>query len=144
MVRGKYDGRRHGLSAKLTNVQAVEDAQYQHRTKPRPPEQFESRPDTPPVGDRPTSPLSPARQNWQRVTTVARRANTEDRFSKQSDEPADDAEQNDDREKKLARKVLGKKAKTEDEKTAKTMDLAYWLELVDQKHRHGSNLRKYD
>lgn len=28
-------------------------------------------------------------------------------------------------------------------KTAKMMDLQYFLEMVDQKHRYGSNLRKY-
>ena len=32
---------------------------------------------------------------------------------------------------------------TQKQKTAKMMDLQYFLELVDQKHRHGSNLRKY-
>jgi hypothetical protein len=33
--------------------------------------------------------------------------------------------------------------KAEREKTAKMMDLQYFLEMVDQKHRYGSNLRAY-
>lgn len=33
--------------------------------------------------------------------------------------------------------------KSEREKTAKMMDLQYFLEMVDQKHRYGSNLRAY-
>jgi hypothetical protein len=33
--------------------------------------------------------------------------------------------------------------KAEREKTAKIMDLQYFLEMVDQKHRYGSNLRAY-
>jgi len=33
--------------------------------------------------------------------------------------------------------------KVEREKTAKMMDLQYFLEMVDQKHRYGSNLRAY-
>jgi len=33
--------------------------------------------------------------------------------------------------------------KREREKTAKMMDLQYFLEMVDQKHRYGSNLRVY-
>jgi hypothetical protein len=33
--------------------------------------------------------------------------------------------------------------KTERDKTAKMMDLQYFLEMVDQKHRYGSNLRAY-
>lgn len=33
--------------------------------------------------------------------------------------------------------------KTEREKAAKMMDLQYFLEMVDQKHRYGSNLRAY-
>ncbi|KAF4309684.1 hypothetical protein GTA08_BOTSDO02616 [Botryosphaeria dothidea] len=44
------------------------------------------------------------------------------------------------RERRRARKA---EAKREREKTAKVMDLQYWLEMVDQKHRYGSNLRAY-
>lgn len=36
-----------------------------------------------------------------------------------------------------------KEQKAEREKFAKTMGLEYFLELVDQKHRYGSNLRRY-
>ena len=35
------------------------------------------------------------------------------------------------------------KARERRKATAKMMDLNYFLEMVDQKHRHGSNLRKY-
>ena len=33
--------------------------------------------------------------------------------------------------------------KAEIDKSAKMMDLQYWLEMVDRKHRYGSNLRTY-
>ena len=82
------------------------------------------------------------------MTAVAKRAGAEDRSSSESNgsAQADSHGQEQDevhKRKKLAKKVLGKKAQSEDEKAAKTMELAYWLELVDHKHRHGSNLRKY-
>lgn len=46
------------------------------------------------------------------------------------------AQKEDRRQKKLA-------AKQDRVKSAKTMDLSYFLEMVDVKHRYGSNLRKY-
>ena len=129
-----------GLDASTRWTEAVKDAQYQHVTKPRSPEVQDP-------GDS-KSPASPAYQNWQRVTAVAKRAGAEDRSSSESEGSAQadghGPEQDEmHKRKKLAKKVLGRKAQSEDEKAAKTMELAYWLELVDQKHRHGSNLRKY-
>ena len=129
-----------GLDASTRWTETVRDAQYQDATRPR----------SPPAKDGGDSEslTSPAHQNWQRVTAVAKRAGAEDRSSSGSEDNAQaggrGSEQDDDRKRqKLAKKVLGRKAQSEDEKAAKTMELAYWLELVDQKHRHGSNLRKY-
>ena len=66
------------------------------------------------VGSSPTA--EPAKQNWRKVTQVARRAGDDDN-------PLSSSERSED--------------------VSKTMDLQYFLEMVDQKHRHGSNLRKY-
>lgn len=83
----------------------IKDARYQQLTRPRAPED---------VASSPTA--ESAKQNWRRVTQVARRAGDDD-HSPSSSEWSEDV--------------------------GKTMDLQYFLEMVDQKHRHGSNLRKY-
>ncbi|KAJ4296263.1 hypothetical protein N0V90_006308 [Kalmusia sp. IMI 367209] len=72
-----------------------------------------------------------ARQNWKRVGEIARRAG--------GDDPVDDMSQDEDEENQQTRA----QQKAEREKTAKMMDLQYFLEMVDQKHRYGSNLRAY-
>jgi hypothetical protein len=47
------------------------------------------------------------------------------------------------REEKEAARKRRAEANAVRKKTAKMMDLQYFLEMVDQKHRYGSNLRKY-
>lgn len=69
-----------------------------------------------------------ARQNWKRVGEIARRAG--------GDDPVDQIDDGNDGRTKAQQKA-------EREKTAKMMDLQYFLEMVDQKHRYGSNLRAY-
>lgn len=71
-----------------------------------------------------------ARQNWKRVGEIARRAGGDDPIDDYGDDGSDEHRTR--AEQKAAR-----------EKTAKMMDLQYFLEMVDQKHRYGSNLRAY-
>jgi hypothetical protein len=84
------------------------------------------------------------------VTEIARRAGADDTspsvsdFSSTEDELSDSAQgkspskrEREDAAKKRAEATALRK------KTAKMMDLQYFLEMVDQKHRYGSNLRKY-
>jgi hypothetical protein len=78
-----------------------------------------------------------ARQNWKRIGEIARRAGGDD---------PDDVDEDEDKlspEEKLELKQKRSLQKAEREKTAKIMDLQYFLEMVDQKHRYGSNLRVY-
>lgn len=77
-----------------------------------------------------------ARQNWKRIGYITRRAGEDDTSgeSQAEDMTAEDME------KRRERKVQLKK---EREKSAKMMDLQYFLEMVDCKHRHGANLRAY-
>lgn len=78
-----------------------------------------------------------ARQNWKRVGEIARRAG--------ADDPDDASETEDDQSSEERAEHRRKKIeeRAEREKTAKMMDLQYFLEMVDQKHRYGSNLRAY-
>ena len=93
---------------------------------------------------------SPARQNWIRATKIAGRAGADDVSVSESDSAVDaselseqeEFEQNlskEDRQKGREKKASARAA----HKNAKMMDLQYFLEMVDQKHRYGSNLRKY-
>ncbi|TIA64889.1 hypothetical protein D6C77_01102 [Aureobasidium pullulans] len=77
-----------------------------------------------------------AREKWKRAGQIAKRAENDDTSS---DEDFGDME-SDEREKYLQRK---REAKAEREKMARTMGIEYFLEMVDQKHRYGSSLRKY-
>lgn len=72
---------------------------------------------------------SPAHQNWQRAVSVAIRAGRDDNRVIDS---ASHSEQ-----------LPTKSPETIPGGTPKTMDLQYFLEMVDIKHRHGSNLRAY-
>jgi hypothetical protein len=78
-----------------------------------------------------------ARQNWKRVGEIARRAGGDDPEDPSEDEGTMSAEGRREYRQKKAQQ------KAEREKTAKMMDLQYFLEMVDQKHRYGSNLRAY-
>jgi hypothetical protein len=77
-----------------------------------------------------------ARANWKRIGEIARRAGHDDP-SESEDEGSMTPEQREQYKKKK------REARIEREKIAKMMDLQYFLEMVDTKHRYGSNLRAY-
>lgn len=85
--------------------------------------------------------------NWIRAVKIAERAAAYDA----SDTVTDDSEGADVSEKEASDQHLSEleRQKRHDRRvkaqasTFKVMDLQYWLEMVDQKHRYGSNLRKY-
>lgn len=80
-----------------------------------------------------------ARRNWQRAVSVAKRAGGDDDLDQEPVSPTRNA----------TRQSSGNLASQPAQldlppgTTAKMMDLQYFLELVDLKHRHGSNLRVY-
>jgi hypothetical protein len=80
-----------------------------------------------------------ARDKWKRVGEIARRAGADD------PKDASDSENEDEATPEQCTEQRRKKSddKSAREKTAKMMDLQYFLEMVDQKHRYGSNLRAY-
>lgn len=82
---------------------------------------------------------SAARQKWKRVGEIARRAGADD----PEDASYSDSEDEQTPEERSEQKKRTGEAKAEREKTAKMMDLQYFLEMVDEKHRYGSNLRAY-
>ena len=112
-------------------MQAIKEAQYRSLTAPRP------HSSNAPGNGLPRTDSS-AKQNWSRIGKIARRAGgDEESLSSSSDNDAATATQ---REARQRKRLAEKQERT---KSAMTMDLSYFLELVDQKHRYGSNLRKY-
>jgi hypothetical protein len=71
------------------------------------------------------------------VGEIARRAGADDPYDAS---PTDDEDAPEDR---TEQRRKDSESRAEREKTAKMMDLQYFLEMVDQKHRYGSNLRAY-
>ncbi|KAK4499431.1 hypothetical protein PRZ48_009945 [Zasmidium cellare] len=131
LIQRNYRGHRerralegYGLSPGTRWLEALKDAEYTNFTKPQ------SRADR-------FSPLSTTTQRvkdrWAHAGAIAKRVGSDDT----SDSEGDD---NISRASERARR---KQQKSEREKYAKTMGLEYFLELVDQKHRYGSNLRRY-
>lgn len=94
---------------------------------------------------RETGTVSPAKERWIAATKIAKRAGSDDRSSPSSNTSGSDEEDIDSltREQRAERRKKRQLANEARKKTGKMMDLQYFLELVDQKHRYGSNLRKY-
>jgi hypothetical protein len=79
---------------------------------------------------------SEARRNWQRAAKIALHAG--------HDDDMDDSSLSSDSEtpsQRQARREKRSQEKQERIKSAKMLDLQYFLEMVDLKHRYGSNLR---
>ncbi|KFX87669.1 hypothetical protein O988_09333, partial [Pseudogymnoascus sp. VKM F-3808] len=155
MIQRNYRGYRErrqmrgwGLDPGSRWVEAFKEARYRNLTTPRKRGSGDagSRPGSGTGGEEGGSPvsggavsvqgkrLSEARANWNKVGTIVRRAaNDEDSSSESSGEDETAGE---------IRRLRAEK-KGERMKAAKTMDLQYWLEMVDVRHRYGSNLRTY-
>lgn len=124
-TRRALDGMR--LDASTRWVEALREIQFRNATRPYSPAHRCS------VS---SSASTLARENWKRVGEIVRRAGHDD-----STDPEEEDEL--DGEQYQALQEKRKAAKLERDKLAKAMDLQYFLELVDPKHRYGSNLRAY-
>ncbi|EFQ25375.1 IQ calmodulin-binding domain-containing protein [Colletotrichum graminicola M1.001] len=83
-----------------------------------------------------------ARENWKKAATIARRAGHDDLesdsdSSASSSDPEETPEHRDEKRRRRDEAVARRK------KDSKMMGLQYFLEMVDLKHRYGSNLRVY-
>ncbi|KAL9611016.1 MAG: hypothetical protein Q9167_004297 [Letrouitia subvulpina] len=112
------------LSPSARWTEAIKEAKYRDITAPRP----SSNNVTSPVSPSPSSP----KQQWRRINDIARRAGGDDK-----DDSSPDASS--------PLKAQDRRVRKDDRAptSTRTMDLAYFLEMVDQHHRYGSHLRKY-
>ncbi|KAJ5973147.1 uncharacterized protein N7479_003065 [Penicillium vulpinum] len=107
-----------GLAASTRWVEAFREAQWHQLHQPPEPR----------VTPRDEG-FSQSRRNWQRAVSVARRVGGDDHVSEVSPSTGTRSGPNN--------------TEISSGATAKMMDLQYFLEMVDLKHRHGSNLRSY-
>jgi hypothetical protein len=121
-------------------VEAIKEARYRNLTQPRARESTDgprTSLDTIVTNGAGADTRSAARRNWKKIGLIARRAG--------GDEDSDDDDSGDDEnstaEEKEKRRLHRYEQKLERQKAAKMMDLQYFLEMVDLKHRYGSNLR---
>ncbi|KAG5918804.1 hypothetical protein E4U61_001453 [Claviceps capensis] len=140
----------YSLNASTRWVAAVREAQFRQSTKPRASGIDETAVKNgevlgldDPVDYRPVS----ARQKWKKVSLVARRAGHDDSdtdtdtdFESGANSDVDGASI---AESRNVMKQRNEKAKAERRQAARMMALQYFLEMVDSKHRYGSNLRMY-
>ena len=137
-----------GLDASTRWYEAVTDAQYREATRPRGPNERVQALQGFADDGRNNSPV--ARKQWKRATNIAQRAGQDDDSPSVSEESSDDEIEGNgpaasalSPEERQKRHEERKAAVQTRKKTAKMMDLQYFLEMVDHKHRYGSNLRKY-
>ncbi|RFU28361.1 hypothetical protein B7463_g7967, partial [Scytalidium lignicola] len=152
LIQRNYRGHRvrrqlQGLSVDATSrwMEAIKEARYRNLTTPRPRASLDvpTTDEHAPVNR--TRSSSIAMQNWKKVGLIARRAGwDEDPEDEDEDEDViDDDESNQSQnqhEEKLKRHA---EEKAKRQKAAMIMDLQYFLEMVDLKHRYGSNLKIY-
>ncbi|CAG7969350.1 unnamed protein product [Penicillium salamii] len=106
------------IESAARTVQAIREAQWQQLHRPPEPEDVSK-----------TERSNQARRNWQRAVSVAKRAGgDDDRLTG----PSSSTETRPENHTEIASGTQ-----------AKMMDVQYFLEMVDLKHRHGSNLRAY-
>ncbi|ESZ91053.1 hypothetical protein SBOR_8572 [Sclerotinia borealis F-4128] len=135
-------------------VEAIKEARYRNLTTPRARDSGERRGSQGLDGEggdmainagaigSPTTQdkISHARENWKKIGMIARRAGGDE----ESDEEGEDEYIGDlNEEEHTARRKRRLEEKSLRQKAAKIMDLQYFLEMVDLKHRYGSNLRTY-
>ncbi|KND91077.1 hypothetical protein TOPH_04351 [Tolypocladium ophioglossoides CBS 100239] len=134
--RARREMQGFSLDATTRWVTAIREAQFRQSTKPRVRVGAEVLALNNPIDKQPSS----ARMNWKKASLVARRAGHDDVSSNSSSQSS--LEDLSPEARAEARRIRDK-ANTERRQAARMMDLQYFLEMVDSKHRYGSNLRMY-
>ncbi|CAJ2500254.1 Uu.00g031070.m01.CDS01 [Anthostomella pinea] len=138
-----------GLDPSTRWTHAIRDAQWKELTTPRPrgdsslnPTNEDANGDT-----RPSTSRSAARRNWMKIATIAQRAAADEDSDhskcSSSAPPTDEEPERTTPEQREAARKRRMKAQAKRREHAKMMGLQYFLEMVDLKHRYGSNLRTY-
>lgn len=123
-------------------ITAIREAQFRETTRPRGRSFTGISQDTLALGDVPDLHSPTARSNWKKLSMIALRAGHDDEEEESDSDSSCASENLSPREREELRR-LREEANARRRKTALTLGLQYWLEIVDQKHRYGTNLRMY-
>lgn len=141
-----------GLDPSTRWVAAIQEAQFRETTRPRARSgltavaaEGESMSILSRESDGAIHRGSTARENWRKVAIIALRAGHDDACTDSSPSlsPCSSEESGDNPEKQARRRKERRDAVTERKEHAMTLGLQYFLEMVDLKHRYGSNLQVY-
>jgi len=129
-------------------TEAIKEARYRNLTQPRARESAEVPrtsidsivTDGVALDGAGEDPRSAARRNWKKIGLIARRAGGDEDSDDDGESDGDEHLTAEEREKQRKIRYEQKLAR---QSSAKVMDLQYFLEMVDLKHRYGSNLRTY-
>lgn len=125
-----------GLDPSTRWVEAIKEARYRNLTAPRPKSSnsacFESEKERRALA---------ARQQWKKVGIITRRAGADEEGRSETSHEDEDSGLSEEQKMDKRRKRMKQNATRQ--KSAKIMDLQYFLEMVDVRHRYGSNLRTY-
>ncbi|RGP79601.1 hypothetical protein FLONG3_2349 [Fusarium longipes] len=132
-----------GLDASTRWVTAIREAQFRNATKPRPRTQLDNGAADNSEADHVAKHKSEnAREKWRKASAIARRAGHDDLLSDSSSSESSSDEDASPEERAAAR-ARREKAAAARRHEARMMGIRYFLEMVDQKHRYGSNLCRY-
>jgi len=132
-----------GLDASTRWVTAVREAQFRNATRPRPKSETDVDAIDEPEADAVAQHRSAnARAKWKKASAIARRAGHDDLLSDSSSSSESSDEEASPEERAVAR-ARREKATAARRHEARMMGIRYFLEMVDQKHRYGSNLCRY-
>ncbi|KAL7939722.1 IQ calmodulin-binding motif protein [Trichoderma chlorosporum] len=123
-------------------ITAIREAQFRETTRPRGRSFTGISQDTLSLGDVSDFQSSTARSNWKKLSMIALRAGHDDEDDDSDSDSSSASSSLSPREKEELRR-LREEANAQRRSTALTLGLQYWLEIVDQKHRYGTNLRMY-
>ncbi|KAL7949694.1 IQ calmodulin-binding motif protein [Trichoderma barbatum] len=123
-------------------ITAIREAQFRETMRPRGRSFTGVSQDTLSLGDITDFHSSTARSNWKKLGMIALRAGHDDEEEESDLDSSSESESVSPQEKEKARR-LREEANALRRSTALTLGLQYWLEIVDEKHRYGTNLRMY-
>lgn len=141
--RARREMQGYSLDPSTRWVTAIREAQFRAVTRPR----ARSRPDSGSVTTFGTTDsgnqMSSARSNWKKASLIARRAGHDDLLSDSDSSLSSSPDEDASPEVKAAARAKREQANSARKSAARVMGLQYFLEMVDAKHRYGSNLRMY-
>lgn len=137
-----------GLDADTRWTHALKELRFRELTRPRSPgeedAQIATGENSSATANEAAKKSSAARSKWRKVAVIAARAaaDMDDDLSSSDSESDSGSEPSTSEERRIAHQKR-EEAKARRRKDARVMGLQYFLEMVDQKHRYGSNLRTY-